>query len=100
MQHFMKHFIGIPIILSLFGYSTLWTGNNKLDLWHESTVLIYKNIGIGTELAVDLMPAQPIVVYGYLFGYYRVNKRLRVMIGKDYEGQPVFGASLNWEIKK
>lgn len=90
------------IVLAFFtlsSYSTLWYGQNKLDLWHESTVPVYKNIGMGTEFVASFSDASnPTVVYGYLFGYYRVNNNIRVMIGKDYYGAAVIGTSFNWKI--
>lgn len=94
----MKHLIAL-LFIALSSYSTIWSGKNKLNLWHESDIKLYKQVGIGTELAVDLIPKNPSVVYGYLFVYYRPVKPVRFMIGKDYDGNPVFGANINWEIK-
>lgn len=95
----MKH-ITLLVLFTLSSYSTFWYGKGKLDLWHESTVPIYKNLGVGTELVADFYEqSNPNLVYGYLFGYYRVNNHIRVMVGKDYEGRPVFGSSFNWTFK-
>ncbi len=77
------------LVFALTSITSLWSGHGKLDLWHESTLSITQNAGIGTEFGYDLYTLPKDVVYGYAFMYYRVTDKVRLAIGTDYQGKPV-----------
>lgn len=88
----------ILILFVLFSHTSFWTGHNKLDVWHESTVPVSKSFGVGTEFIYDLHTKPEKVGYGYLFAYYRVNKVVRIAVGKDYQGNPVGQVTLTTKL--
>lgn len=88
------------LIFAFVGYTSLWSGTNKLDLWHESTLSITKTLGVGTEFGYDLFNRPRHASYGYLFMYVQPTNNIRFAVGKDYQGEIVTQVKIVTQIGK